>query len=922
MFHFISFLSYFLPLSLFLLISSSYSFIPATSSSSSSNLSAGYWTPSITAVSDQWSDISSSSSGEIVYAVRSSSSPGGIYYSLNYGQNFFLTTAPFKYYQSITCNSTGGFVAAVANDNMNSLIISRDRGATWTLSTALPNCQCWVAISMRSNGRTLIAVGNMMDIYYSITGGVIWESTVNNPSFRLPWTDVHVSVNGYVLASTNNSGLFISSTGVSWGTCRTSPVNILDGWTSVSITTVQDQTTLLAINDQLPGGVFISYSTLCSFTQLTSDSLPALNFSHGTMSVTATHLVLSTASPTSSGSSTTWASNDTGLSWLPTANSPPLCSDLSSNDDGSLVFATDQLNGIAYLIPGSKAPGPPTLTPTLTPSLAPTAPTLLPTGVPTSPSLSPTLIPSLTPSTFPTSLPSPFPTPLPSSQPTGLQWCPKGTYLVLDGEEAVLSEKESVKGEGGEGFRCVQCPTGTYSNTKNATSCEDCPYPTTTHDTGSTSCPAISLHPPLLLLYVLGSLTITVFVLLIATLSPPSHHIPLFLILIVPLFDVLTDLLYLLTSTYYSSIFFLLSSLLLSYPFLVFSYRFISLGAFPMASCRRMIWLGYSSSVLDQQRGQTRREEETEEGRGVSAFPSPSSHSISSISPSSSNPAPSAPPLQQPLLSSPSDGDHVWYPTIYSRRFSLVFPPLSSHHTIFHLLLELLNWIIALFLQLLTCLLVPSCWLLWFLFGVYLESTKLIHLTSVWNFWFLVWTSTTDFHDTGGGGEGDGGGGGILDTHTFNYSILVEFFIETFPQLILQGLNNSLMHSWTSHYIGIISFGLSCVMSFNVAYRYLYHSQLQSTPVLMKDIPIHSLFLQMIGQAMRLDSRQEEKKSPTPDPGGDMTMPGTPSSSSSPASISSKTYGHGAGGNEEVSVAPFKPYKKQIQRRLRQESNR
>jgi hypothetical protein len=320
-------------------------------------------------------------------------------------------------------------------------------------------------------------------------------------------------------------------------------------------------------------------------------------------------------------------------------------------------------------------------------------------------------------------------------------------------------------------------------------------------------------------------------------------------------------LLYFLTSTFYNKPLFYASAVTLSYPFVIFSYRFISLGAYPVTSLRRMFWLGYSSTYFESHR-----------------LHSPLLHSPSPPSPSPSQhhlEALTRSPLTGGAVPS-HEGDRVLYPTIYSHRFSLLIQ-LSSHDTIFHLFFELLNWIIAIFLQLLTFFLVPFCCFLWFLFGVYLETTKLIHITSIWNLWFRLWTSSDDFLDIGDG---------VLDTHSFHYAILLEFFLETFPQLILQAVNNSLVSSWTSHYIGIISFVISCLMAFNVAYRYLYHAQLQSLPLTMKEIPIQSLLFTLQSLAFT---------TPTDAP---TDTPTDASASTNPTRQTSPSY--------------FKPYTKQI----------
>jgi photosystem II stability/assembly factor-like uncharacterized protein len=725
---------------------------------------SGYWTESAVALSDEWSGIATDSTGENVFAIRSVNS--GIYFSSNYGQNFFLSTAPYKSYRSIACSSSGNLIAAIADDLSKSLVISTNTGETWSESNKIENCLCWQSISISSEGNYMVAVGTGVGIYYSWDSGDTWTSTVN-PSLELNWTDIKISTDGKAIATSKDSGVWFSlNGGESWGMCNSIPLN---GWTNAAISS--DGNTLIAVNSQVSGGVYVGYSDCQVFLRF--PNVPDSNYTHVAISNTASHLMIS-----SNLYSYSFSSNNSGNSWNPTDNSPQ-CSFLASSGSGDFVFATDESNGISYFIPGSKGPGSPTLPPTLTPTQIPTAPTYQPSNLPTGPTSSPTLVPSMPPSSSPTHFPS--------SYPTTPRVCPEGTY-----------EDTS---SGDDGWICKKCVSGTYSTSTNASSsetCQDCPYPTTNLEAGSSTCSAISLHPNPLILYIFGISSIFLFLFLIGTI-PPHSSFGLFVILIMPLFDILTDLLYLLTSTFYNKTLFFTSAVILCYPFILFSYRFLSLEAYPIRIFQRMFWLGYSSTYLESQR---------------------------------LHPSPSLSPL---VSKSQEGGDRVIYPTIFSKRFSL-FLQFASHDTIFHLLFEILNWIIAILLQILTCFLIPFCCLVWFLFGIFLETTKLIHITSIWNLWFRIWTSSDDFLDIGDG---------ILDTHSFHYAMLFEFFLETFPQLILQGVNNTLVSSWTSHYIGIISFVISCLMALNVAYRYLYHARLQSLPTTMKEIPIQSFLFRL-----------------------------------------------------------------------------
>jgi photosystem II stability/assembly factor-like uncharacterized protein len=529
---------------------------------------SGYWTQSTTAVSDQWSGIATNLNGDQVFAIRFVNS--GIYYSTNYGQNFFLSTAPYKSYRSISCSSSGNLVAAIADDLSNSLVMSTNAGGTWSEYNKIENCLCWQSISITSDGNFMVAVGRGIGIYYSSDAGVTWTSTVNT-MLELNWTDIKISTERTCIATTEDQGVWYSPNGgESWGLCDNSIP--MTGWTNAAISS--NGKTMIAVNSQVPGGVYVGYTGCNILSKF--PYIPDSNYTHVAISSTASHLVIS-----SNLYSYSFSSNNSGNSWNPTDNSPK-CSYLASSGSGEYVYGTTASDGISYFIPGSKEPGPPTISPTLVPTQIPTAPTQLPSNLPTGPTSSPSLIPSRSPSSSPTPLPSlRNPTSTPSSHPTTPRVCPEGTYEEIVPEDA--------------GTICKKCASGTYSTSTNASSpdtCQDCPYPTTSLESGSSTCSSMSLHPNPLILYIFGIGVIVTFLFLIGTTPQQSSSFPLFVILLIPLFDILTDLLYFLTSTFYNKPLFYASAVTLSYP---------------VTSLRKMFWLEYSSTYFESHRQVTNR---------------------------------------------------------------------------------------------------------------------------------------------------------------------------------------------------------------------------------------------------------------------------------------------------------------------------
>jgi hypothetical protein len=138
---------------------------------------------------------------------------------------------------------------------------------------------------------------------------------------------------------------------------------------------------------------------------------------------------------------------------------------------------------------------------------------------------------------------SPYPTSIPTSAPScgigsedgssseGCQKCPPGTYREFNDDQ------------------CKECDYGTYCDSYGCETCQECAYPWTTTQTGQTSCKAIQLHLPGLLVYSLLIIIIVLYFMIIFFLS--HAKLACLAIMTLPLFDILTDFLYLTLSAFY-----------------------------------------------------------------------------------------------------------------------------------------------------------------------------------------------------------------------------------------------------------------------------------------------------------------------------------------------------------------------------------
>ena len=161
----------------------------------------------------------------------------------------------------------------------------------------------------------------------------------------------------------------------------------------------------------------------------------------------------------------------------------------------------------------------------------------------------------------------------------------------------------------------------------------------------------------------------------------------------------------------------------------------------------------------------------------------------------------------------------------------------SHHDSVPKFLLFLLCWVLMIILQLLSLvaylmwlILAPLFCCVWFVVGVWVYQNKTLATKYVWNGWFQVWTGTNEF-DT----DVD------IDVGVLNESIMLEFALESMPQMCLQFANNHYT-GWSS--IGIFSMIFSAFMAVNGCYRYFYWVIFMGTPLdqLPAEVSLMGLF--------------------------------------------------------------------------------
>lgn len=446
----------------------------------------------------------------------------------------------------------------------------------------------------------------------------------------------------------------------------------------------------------------------------------------------------------------------------------------------------------------------------------PTRPSVSPTYVPSAlPSVTPTKAPTVQPSYKPTSIPTYYPTAQPTgqptSQPTSSPSCGVGRVHTKDGVE---------KGQCGpcppgtyDPFPgsplCTVCPLDFYQSEAGQTSCNRCPYPQRTESTESASCPSFGFVVNTVTLICVLTFIAGIFLLGLWTVSDSgemteeqltywihSRKAAVFLNLVVPTLDAITNFAYLLSQRFFRPYLFYLSVLFTFHSVVVFSSRIFRLYALPMSPiryCNKFFVLGFTTS---------RREQDRKHDAGILT--------------------------DEDVARRPADDFPL--PTIGG----YIFCPIScyQHGNLFLVVWEIVGWGFAFAIQSALSVFMftyPLFLIVWLIVGMLLQVTKILAVGRVWNFWFRVWTGDETYSIPSDI---------IVDTEDFNGSQLIQFLFESIPQLIVQLFNSLYSHSLDN--LGILSIVTSGFMVINGLYVYIYYRYFfkSDANLGLKDVPL------------------------------------------------------------------------------------
>ena len=275
-----------------------------------------------------------------------------------------------------------------------------------------------------------------------------------------------------------------------------------------------------------------------------------------------------------------------------------------------------------------------------------------------------------------------------------------------------------------------------------------------------------------------------------------NDRITLLIHLLFPTFDVISDLAYILETRFHNPAIFICSLIFMCWSLYLLVWSLIKRNAVPTLTKpfgfdlkKNMFWLGYKTDANHY----------TDVNTGL------------------------------------TQGDDLPLPTIHGKLFIII--SFQDNSNLFAIIHHLIMWVLAIMFQSITILL---CILLffvhvgvlpvWFMLGLFLQTFKLMSLISISNVWYFVWTGSNELEETEL----------AIDTEELNKNILYELLFESFPQIIFQVINNTLLNYWSP--LAITSLFFSGFMVLNNTYRFCYYLYLVKQPWRLVDIPINVEF--------------------------------------------------------------------------------
>jgi len=213
-----------------------------------------------------WINIASDSTGTILFAVDSTTT-GGIWKSINSGQNWTITTAPLltNAWRGIASSSDGTKLVAVSGLNDGKIYTSIDSGASWSPQSGAPAVN-WMSVASSSDGTKLVACVNDFNlgggIYISNDSGSTWNQATtplkgwSKVASNSDGTRLVAGVDGNYTYPTYVGGVYVSSNSGGTWTLTSLPTNDIYVWQCLA----SDSTGRKLVAGSGVGGIYTSYN--------------------------------------------------------------------------------------------------------------------------------------------------------------------------------------------------------------------------------------------------------------------------------------------------------------------------------------------------------------------------------------------------------------------------------------------------------------------------------------------------------------------------------------------------------------------------------------------------------------------------------------------------------------------------------------
>jgi len=139
-----------------------------------------------------------------------------IFTSADGGFNWLRTSAPSSRWRGLTSSASGQYLFAIESGldfSGGYIYTSSDFGVTWSQKTSAGS-RVWSDIDSSNDGQFLVATTSSADVYVSTDYGVTWASKLQYPGY---WNDTTISSDGRIMFAAGRGGFYRSTNfGVDW----------------------------------------------------------------------------------------------------------------------------------------------------------------------------------------------------------------------------------------------------------------------------------------------------------------------------------------------------------------------------------------------------------------------------------------------------------------------------------------------------------------------------------------------------------------------------------------------------------------------------------------------------------------------------------------------------------------------------------